>query len=314
MRILTNLYSKVKEGMTLTQILRHQQQYHEYRRWSVFETIGDRKIENCDPRDRAMLWHTARAELTTQPAGIRLAVCGAQLANEIKKDNPIGSTLLHAAAAWSARYWLEEEAHHDVAYGALLEMIGGEPIPQDEVVEHRGFFPDDNFVRVLMLQACVEIEATVFYGTMARVARDPLVRQVFHNIMRDEVQHRQYFVAFSQALIEAGVFPAKDALAMAFTWIKPNGETMGSSREKQTEREGFVNWWEHAKTDTSDPYEAASFMRRPELQKLKERGVLKAAGKATGQTFAKFPDLQKAYFKSLAARRTSAVVPAAAGG
>lgn len=308
MRIETNLYSKIKdEGLTLTQILRQQQQYHEYRRWSVFDVIGDRKIQNCHPRDRAMLWHTARAELTTQPAGIRLAVAGSQLAKEIEKDNPIGATIFQAAAAWSARYWLEEEAHHEVGYGLLLEMIGGDPIPQEEVVEHRGFFPDDNYVRVLMLQACVEIEATVFYGTMAKIAYDPLVRDIFLHIMRDEVQHRQYFVAFSQALVDAGVFPAKDALAMAFTWIRPNGETMGSSREKQTERQGFVNWWEHAKTDTDDPYEAASIMRTPELQHLKERGILRAAGKATRQTFAKFPDLQRAYFKSLANKRPSGV-------
>jgi hypothetical protein len=163
-----------------------------------------------------------------------------------------------------------------------------------------------------MLQACVEIEATVFYGYMAKNAHDPVIREVFHRIMRDEVQHRQYFVSFSQALIDAGVFPAKDALALAFAWIRPNGgETMGSSRERQTQREGFVNWWEHAKTDPNDPYEAASRMRSPEMQAKKERGVLKAAGRATGQNFEKFEDLQRTYFRSLV-RPSSARASAAA--
>jgi hypothetical protein len=168
MRVMTGLAKAIKDdGLTLTGILRYQQQYHEFRRWSVFEVLKDRKLEQLHPQDRAALWHAARAELTTQPAGIRLAQAGVRLANEVARDNPLGSTVLHAAAAWSARYWLEEEAHHEVAYGLLLELIGDEPIPQEEVVEHRGFFPDDNYVRVCMLQACVEIEASVTYALRA---------------------------------------------------------------------------------------------------------------------------------------------------
>ena len=312
MRILTDLVSKIKnDGLTLSGILRHQHQYHESRRWSVYDVIRDRKLEVKHPLDRAALWHTARSELTTQPAGIRIAMLGAKLASEIERENPIGAIVLHAAAAWSARYWLEEEAHHEVSYGVMLEMVGGDAIPQDEVVEHRGFFPDDNFVRVLMLQACVEIEATYFYSYMAKHGHDPLLREIFHNVMRDEVQHRQYFVSFAQALVEAGVFPAKDALAMAFTWIRPKGgETFGSSRDKQTERQGFVNWWERTKTDLDDPYEAASRMRSPEMQALKERGVLRAAAQATRQDFDSFDDLQRAYFKSLAARKRPAIAAA----
>ena len=39
--------------------------------------------------------------------------------------------------------------------------------------------------------------------------------------------------------------------------------------------------------------------------------VLKAAGLATGQTFAKFEDLQRAYFKSLTNRRPASVAAVA---
>lgn len=303
MRVMTNIAKAIKnDGLTLTEILRYQQRYHEYRRWSVFEVLERRKLEQLHPEDRAALWHAARAELTTQPAGIRLAQAGVKLANELRHDNPLGATVLHAAAAWSARYWLEEEAHHEVAYGVLLEMIGDPPIPQDEVIEHRGFFPDDNYVRVCMLQACVEIEATVAYGEIATNAHDPLVREIFTRITRDEVQHRQYFVAFAQALVDAGVFQAKDALAMAFTWVRPKGgETHGSMRERQTKREGYVNWWEHVRKEEGDDHALKhDWIRSANLQAKKTRLVLNAAEQAAGLPLASVEDLQRAYFRSLA--------------
>ncbi|MBX3191032.1 MAG: hypothetical protein KF819_28810 [Labilithrix sp.] len=292
------------DKLTLTNILRAQQEYHEQRRWSVFDVLKTRRPHRIDPRDRAALWHAARAELTTQPAGIRLAVDGVKLANEIRSANPVGAIVLHAAAAWSARYWLEEEAHHEVAYGMLLEMLGDAPIPEDEVVEHRGFFPEDNYARVCVLQACVETEAAVTYGEMAKKAHDPLVRDVFLAIMRDEVQHRQYFASFAQALVDAEVYPAKDVLAMAFTWLRPNGETHGSKREKQSEREGFVNWWERVRTgDDDDLALHDEQIRSAQLQAKKERSILKVVAEATGQRYATVHELQRGYFRSLVAGR-----------
>ena len=303
MRVMTNIVSAiVNDGLTLSGLLRHQQRYHEYRRWSVFEVLQGRKLEQLHPEDRAALWHAARAELTTQPAGIRLAQLGVKLANELQHDNPLGATVLHAAAAWSARYWLEEEAHHEVAYGVLLEMIGDEPIPQQEVIEHRGFFPDDNYARVCMLQACVEIEATVAYGEIATNAHDPLVREIFTRITRDEVQHKQYFVAFAQALVDAGVYDAKDVLAMAYTWVRPKGgETHGSMRTQQTKREGYVNWWERVRKDEGDDHALKNdWIRSEHLQAKKVRSVLKGVAQATGLELGDVQQLQRAYFRSLA--------------
>jgi hypothetical protein len=263
--------------------------------------LAKRRLLNPHPRERAALGHAARAELTTQPAGIRLAAAGVKLAGEVARENPLGATVLHAAAAWSARYWLEEEAHHEVAYGTLLEMIGDEPIPQEEVIEHRGFFPEDNYARVCVLQACVEIEASITYGEMAKTAHDPLIREVFLRIMRDEVQHRQYFTSFAQALVQAGVYPAKDVLAMAFTWIRPNaGETHGSKRARQTERDGFVNWWERVRTDGHDELALSDDqIRSTHLQAKKERSVLKVVAEATGQQYSSVDELRRGYFKSL---------------
>ncbi|MBC3843189.1 hypothetical protein GXW82_32285 [Streptacidiphilus sp. 4-A2] len=139
MLIMTDIVKELKAGATISDVLRSQQSYHEHRRWATDKLFDGRKLsKNVAQVDRAALWHSSRAELTTQPAGIRLAVDGVRLANELRETNPLGSDVLHVAAAWSARYWLEEEAHHEVAFGRLLDMAGMDAIDVDDVIEHRG--------------------------------------------------------------------------------------------------------------------------------------------------------------------------------
>ncbi len=104
MPIISHIVDELGTGSSISDVLRSQQQYHEQRRWSVFEVIGDRSLTTFDDRDRAALWHAARAELTTQPAGIRLALDAAALAQELERTNPLGAQVAHVAAAWSARF------------------------------------------------------------------------------------------------------------------------------------------------------------------------------------------------------------------
>lgn len=301
MAIITSLVEEFGRGSSITDVLRAQQQYHEQRRWSVNQLIDNRCLTTFGDRDRAALWHSARAELTTQPAGIRLAVDGVTLAQELAKTNPLGAKVAHAAAAWSARFWLEEEAHHEVAYGQLLELAGLDPIPEDEVVEHRGFFPADNYARVCVLQACVEIEACVTYGEMAKTSGDPLVRDVFFQVMRDEVQHRQYFTSFAKALVDAGVYPVKDILSMAYVWVRPDsGETFGSTRKDQSHREGFVNWWEQVRVEPDDGLALRDDqIRTPALHERKVRSVLAMVREATDLEITTVEQLKRAYVASL---------------
>jgi rubrerythrin len=297
-RILRELIDDIPvESAKLSHILRRQHEYHERRRWSVFEVIRDRGLTAADDLDRAYLAHVSRAEITTQPAGLRMAIEGVRLAREIADTNPRGAAVLHASASWSARYWLEEEAHHEVAFGTLLEMAGLPPITDAEVNEWRGFFPEDNYARVCMLQACVEVEALVSYGEMAKRSKDPLIREVSWRIMRDEVQHRQYFISFARALIRAGLFPVKDVLAMAYVWLRPGaGETYGSAREQQSQRQGYVNWWELTDAELSKE------LRSDHMQERKTTSILLAIKEATGVSVRNFEELERAYFAQLRSR------------
>lgn len=303
MRIITNLVPEIRDnGMTLTEIMRIQHEYHETRRWSVIDVIKNKELGEVSKRDKAALWHAARAEITTQPACIRLAVDGLKLAEQLEGKNRVGTIVAHAAAQWSARYWLEEEGHHEVAYGSVLERAGLPPISEEEVIEHRGAFPSDNFARVCMLQACVEIEACVAYGETVKMSENPMIKAVFGKITSDESQHRAYFISFARALVESGGYPIKDVLAMAYTWVRPKGgETHGAHREKQAHREGFVNWWETLKTDPNDELALEQDQNRSErLQEKKIRGILSAVEECTGLPIKTVGELEKTYMKSLA--------------
>lgn len=300
MLIMTDIVKELRSGATITDVLRAQQSYHEQRRWSSDELFGRRRLTRPGESDKAALWHAARAELTTQPAGIRLAVEGVKLANEIRESNPLGSDVLHIAAAWSARYWLEEEAHHEISFGRLMEMAGIDPIEVEEVVECRGTLPTDNYARICILQACVEIEACVSYQHAARTSDDELVHDVFHTVMKDEVQHRQYFAAFAKALIESGVYPVKDVLSMAYTWIRPDGgETFGSAREAQTERQGHVNWWERVRTDDEEFALRDDALHEGSVHARKLSSVFALVREVTGIETRSYEDLKRAYFASL---------------
>ena len=102
MLIMTDIVKELRAGATVSDVLRVQQSYHEQRRWGTDTLFDGRRLSRPAPGDKAALWHASRAELTTQPAGIRLAVDGVKLANEIRETNPLGANVLHIAAAWSA--------------------------------------------------------------------------------------------------------------------------------------------------------------------------------------------------------------------
>ena len=317
MRIIADLVAEIRNRKrSISDVLKAQQQYHEGRRWSVYDVIGNARLTHVDDRDKAVLWHAARANLTSQPAGIRLAVDGMKLARELLESNRLGSDIAHIAAAWSARYWLEEEAHHEAAYGVLLEMAGLEPIAPDEVVLQRGFFPSDNYARVCMLQACAEIEATVMHGEIAKTSRDPVIREVFHRIMQDEVEHRQYFVSFAKGLLDSGVYPIKDVMHVAYTWIRPSGgESHGRKRVGQTSRDGFVNWQGYVLADHSTGVAPPDDQMRSEpLRAKKVRSVLAAVQDATGIPLKSITELELAYFASLATNDIDRLRRAVAGG
>jgi hypothetical protein len=155
-------------------------------------------------------------------------VDGARLADEIGGTNPLGGDVLRIAASWTARHWPKEEARHAAVLGRLGDMAGtGHPGPD----EPPGSFPTGNYARFCALRACAEADAGRAYEDAARTSEDPLLHDVFHALARDEARHRRYFAAFAKALVDSGVYPVKDVLSVAYTWIRRTGDDAPPARE-----------------------------------------------------------------------------------
>lgn len=91
MLIVTDIVKELRNGATVCDLSRARQSYHESRRWSTDALFDGRRAAKPSQQDRGALYHASRAELTTQPAGIRLAIDGARMGNEIKDENPPGA-------------------------------------------------------------------------------------------------------------------------------------------------------------------------------------------------------------------------------
>ena len=303
MKVVTDIAKKLTdEGWTLQDFMLEQHKYHEHRRWSV-ESILDKykddpKAKNFSKEDKAALWHVLRGEATTQPGGLSIAVNAYELANEYSKSNKDAEVILRSLEAWLARYWLNEEGHHEVAFSRLADMAGIEKISNEELISHRQYFPMDKIGRKLVLQACVEIEVTVSYSHMVKNSENPLVREVFAAVQKDESQHRLYFISFAKALVDVGIVPHKDILSMAYTWIRPGGETYNTEREKFSKREGYVNWWENV--DCNEKYSMSERQyKNDQIHRQKEISVFQMVKFVTGIDVKNLDELKKAYMDSL---------------
>ncbi|MEZ4453780.1 MAG: hypothetical protein R3B09_30270 [Nannocystaceae bacterium] len=233
-----------EEGRTLTEIAWEQQRLHEARRWSVVELLGNVDMERLSEGDRVRVWNAGRAELTTKPGADRVARLADAECRRWQGTNDACAAIMQACGTWS-RYWNEEEAHHEVVFNQLSAALGLPAIADEEFIEFRKIFPDDDMLRTLTLLVISEIVAAVNYGQCAMLAEDAGLRALFKQVAADEIQHMGYFIAFAKGLVDCGAYQAKEAFAVAHFFLRDGGDLYGAKREKIEERETHVNWWDH---------------------------------------------------------------------
>jgi hypothetical protein len=272
--IITDLYDALtKRNMSLVDVTWEQQRLHESRRWSVVDMLSAIDLDNLTDVDRSLVWNAGRAELTTKPGADRLERQADAECRRWQGRNPTVSAIMQACGTWS-RYWNEEEAHHETVFIRLATLSGMSPISDETFIEYRQVFPDDDMLRTLMLLAISEITAAVNYGQCQHVVRDPGLRQLFKQVAADEIQHRNYFIAFAKALVDSGEYHAKDAFSVAHLFLREDGEIEGSARGKVEDRGTHVNWWDHLETGEGD--------FRPEALEKKAQLIFGALKKITG--------------------------------
>lgn len=244
-RIFGDLYHFFAERQgALTQVTWEQQVYHESRRWSALEMIEEINLDELSAADKLFIWNAGRAELTTKPGADRLERLSDKECRYWESRNPAVAAVMQSCSTWS-RYWNEEEAHHESVFNRLAHLLGLEPISNDTFIKFRQVFPDDDMLRTLFLLSISEITAAVNYGSCAKLARDPGLVALFKQVAADEIQHMRYFITFSKALVDSGEYPARNAFAVAYFFLRENGDLEGSRRGKIEERETHVNWWDH---------------------------------------------------------------------
>lgn len=272
--IITDLYDALtRRSMSLVEVTWEQHRLHESRRWSVVDMLAAVDLDSLTPLDRTLVWNAGRAELTTKPGADRLERQADAECRRWQDKNPAVSAIMQACGTWS-RYWNEEEAHHETAFNRLAEVTGMAPISDETFIEFRQVFPDDDMLRTLVLLAISEITAAVNYGQCQHVVADPGLRRLFKQVAADEIQHRNYFVSFAKALVDSGEYHAKDAFAVAYLFLREDGEILGSARDRVEERGTHVNWWDHLEVGETD--------FRPEAVEKKEQLVCGALRKITG--------------------------------
>jgi len=262
--IIADLYDALTErGMSLIDVTFEQQRLHEARRWSVVEMLEQIDFDSLTARDMSLVWNAGRAELTTKPGADRLERQADKECHRWQERNPAVAAIMQACGTWS-RYWNEEEAHHETVFNRLATVCGMEPITDETFLEFRQVFPDDDMLRTLVLLAISEITAAVNYGQCQLVTEEPGLRKLFKQVAADEIQHRNYFIAFAKALVDSGEYHAKDAFAVAHLFLRQDGELQGSARKQVEARGGHVNWWDHLENKGYD-YQPEAIERKQQL-------------------------------------------------
>ena len=221
--IITDLYDAFTvRGMSLVDVTWEQHRLHESRRWGVVDMLSAVDLDSLTPLDRTLVWNAGRAELTTKPGADRLERQAEAECRRWLEKNPTVAAIMEACGTWS-RYWNEEEAHHETVFIRLAEVTGMETITDETFIEFRQVFPDDDMLRTLVLLAISEITAAVNYGQCQHVIEDPGLRRIFKQVAAAEIQHRNYFVSFAQALVDSGEYHAKEAFSVAHLFLREDG-------------------------------------------------------------------------------------------
>ncbi|WP_224245199.1 ferritin-like domain-containing protein [Hyalangium gracile] len=243
--VIAELYRAFREeGRTLVEILWEQHRFHEARRWNAVELVESVRPEHLTELDRLVVWSAGQAEMTAKPSADRMTrLADAECRRWQGKDDALAS-VIQALGSWS-RYWNEEESHHEMGFTQLSLQLGFPPPSDATVIDYRKIFPDDDLLRTVAMLSFSEGIAAVNYGQYARHVREPALKALLKNVGADEVQHMQYFISFSKALVDSGAYPAKEAFAVAHLFLREGGELYGSAREHVESRNTHTNWWDH---------------------------------------------------------------------
>jgi hypothetical protein len=129
----------------------------------------------------------------------------------------------YSFSSW-ALSWGAEEARHSLVQCRYLESLGIS-VPAKHAMYKREPYPmGKDKAGTLMMNIISEARATEYYKTLAAQTREPVLRNIWTLLGRDEGRHARAFFVFCKELCEVDRSHLCAALQMAYVWLADRGQ------------------------------------------------------------------------------------------
>jgi hypothetical protein len=126
-------------------------------------------------------------------------------------------------SSW-ALMWGAEEARHSLVQARCLDRLGVKVRSKHALYKREPYPIGDTRVGTLMMNIISEARAAEFYRSLAKETKEPVIRNVWKLLGRDESRHARAFYVFAQELCDHHRDNKVAALQMAYVWLADRSE------------------------------------------------------------------------------------------
>ncbi|WP_107072984.1 ferritin-like domain-containing protein [Streptomyces rubellomurinus] len=126
-------------------------------------------------------------------------------------------------SSW-ALMWGAEEARHSLVQARYLENIGVRIRSKHALYKREPYPMGSSRAGTLMMNIISEARASELYHRLAAETREPVIKQIWKLLGRDESRHARAFYVFGQELCDERVENRVEALKMAYVWLADRSE------------------------------------------------------------------------------------------
>ncbi|MFD4997885.1 ferritin-like domain-containing protein [Streptomyces buecherae] len=126
-------------------------------------------------------------------------------------------------SSW-ALSWGAEEARHSLVQARCLDKLGIKVRSKHALYKREPYPIGDTRTGTLMMNIISEARAAELYRCLAAETKEPVVRNIWKLLGRDESRHARAFFVFAQELCDDNRASQIAALKMAYVWLADRSE------------------------------------------------------------------------------------------
>jgi hypothetical protein len=131
----------------------------------------------------------------------------------------------YSFSSWAVA-WGAEEARHAMVLARCLRALGVEVLAKHAMYKREPYPMGETRAGTLMMNVISESRASEYYKGLYRTTREPILRNVWRLLSRDESRHASAFFAFCSELCEQDEAQLVPALEMAYVWLADRAQGM----------------------------------------------------------------------------------------